>query len=127
MRVQVRAMGFSPAVTIDCGFFGYVNLGKRSFRFAPPDGCAAVQAFIQTEREAAYKLTSARGSSATTASGQLRATSGGSCVRLQGLKILRSLDWSAWGEASITLSGVLLTTGKHYFELQAGQAAARRK
>ena len=114
---QLSAMGFSPAVTVDCGFLGFVNLGKRPFRHAPPEGVASVQSFIQAERETAFKLRSTRGGS-TVGIGQLRATSGGGCARLQGLKIMRPLR--NWGWCSSTLSGVLLTSGKHYFELQVG-------
>lgn len=115
---QLHAMGFSPAVTVDCGFLGFINLGQRPFRHAPPDGVSSVQAFIQAERETAFKLRSARGG-ATVGLGQLRATSGGGVARIQGLKIMRPLNWQ-WGWCSSTLSGVLLTSGKHYFELEVG-------
>ena len=114
---RLHAMGFSPAVTVDCGFLGFINLGQRPFRHAPPDGVSSVQAFIQAERETAFKLRSVRGGS-TVGIGQLRATSGGGCARLQGLKIMRPLR--QWGWCSSTLSGVLLTSGKHYFELEVG-------
>ena len=108
-------VGVCPALTIDCGFHGYFNLGKHGFRYPPSSEAASVHSFIQEERATLYrKLAFELGTICAVANGR----------SVTSTKLEGELTWHLhrpvpyfWAYATVALSGVLITKGKHYFEV----------
>ena len=137
------AIGLCPALTIDCGFLGFFNLGETPFRF-PPNVKEAkpVQAFVQEQRAEMHRA-------ASTNPGDLRAVQDSRAVSIlpvgaesftplklplpgasrqascaaagaesappSGWLLKRGYGW--YKSPTVSLDGVLLTYGKWYFEV----------
>ena len=117
-------IGLCPALTIDCGFLGYFNLGKYGFRYAPASSVASVHAYIQEKQAAVFR-------ESATSAGEVKPINNGRAVRVKRVpvpssasahapevgfnwKVDRGLEFAC---ATLAPSGVLLTAGKWYFEV----------
>ena len=132
---EVRGqIGLCPALTIDCGFLGFLNLGDNRFRHQPLDeGVMPVHAFVQRQRIAKYIASSSIDSSSCTAATavapqmQMRARSNQQSVSIQRwpldspedgtFRLARSKPF-CWGLPTVSPVGVLMTWGKWYFEVE---------
>ena len=119
-------IGLCPALTIDCGFLGFFNLGDHSFRHQPLDeGVMPVHAFVQRQRISKYIASSSIDSSSTEM--QMRARSNQQSVSIQRFPLdapeastfrLARAKPFRWGCPTVSLVDVLLTWGKWYFEVE---------
>jgi len=109
-------IGLCPALTIDCGFLGFFNLGESPFRY-PPNmaGVKAVYAFVLEQRTLQHLRMS-------NAPGKMRALFNRRAVKIEP----SGNEWSlkrvpnCWRDPTVSLDGVLLTHGKWFFEVDLG-------
>jgi len=98
-------IGLCPALTIDCGFLGFFNLGESPFRY-PPNmaGVKAVYAFVLEQRTLQHLRMS-------NAPGKMRALFNRRAVKIEP----SGNEWSlkrvpnCWRDPTVSLDGVLLT------------------
>ena len=113
-------IGICPALTIDCGFYGFFNFGKHGFRYPSRRGFTSVHSYIQDERAALHlKMTPPNAVGRMSAICNTRSVSI-SRVADEDEEVVWRMQRPVryyWAYTTITPSGVLLTKGRWYFEV----------
>lgn len=128
-------VGVCPAFTMDCGFSGYFNLGRHGFRYPPGPGVQAVHTFVLEERARIHRKSAyLPGTPVAIANGRAVNVKRAKTEEKEGSQHGGSSQQPAFSWAltrpreiyfafpSVQLAGVLLTAGKHYYEVHLNDA-----